>query len=69
MKNLSAEMTRYGVKNTDIQTLLSCTDRTVRNKLDGVTEFSVKEALRIRDTFFPGMRIAYLFSEDSDKPA
>lgn len=62
MRNLSAEMARYGVKNADIQKLLSCTDKTVRNKIDGVTEFSVAEALKIRDVFFPGLRVEYLFA-------
>ena len=62
MRNLSAEMARYGVRNADIQNLLSCTDKTVRNKIDGVTEFSVAEALKIRDAFFPGLRIEYLFA-------
>ena len=62
MRNLSAEMARYGVKNADIQKLLSCTDKTVRHKIDGVTEFSVAEALKIRDVFFPGLRVEYLFA-------
>lgn len=62
MRNLSAEMARYGVRNVDIQNLLSCTDKTVKNKIDGVTEFSVAEALKIRDTFFPGLRVEYLFA-------
>ena len=30
--------------------------------IDGVTEFSVAEALKIRDTFFPGLRVEYLFA-------
>lgn len=62
MRNLSAEMARYGVRNVDIQNLLSCTDKTVKNKIDGVTEFSVAEALKIRDAFFPGLRVEYLFA-------
>ena len=64
MRNLSAEMARYGVSNNDIQSLLSCTDKTVRNKLNGVTEFSFGEAMKIRDTFFPGIRLEYLFSQE-----
>ncbi|WP_050696639.1 hypothetical protein [Anaeromassilibacillus senegalensis] len=67
MKNLSAEMVRNGVRNNDIQELLCCTDKTVRNKLNGITEFSVSEALLIRDTLFPNMRVEYLFAADSDK--
>lgn len=64
MKNLAAEMARFGVNNSDIQVLLGCTDKTVRNKLNGLTEFSVAEALKIRDAFFPGIRIEYLFGKD-----
>ena len=72
MKNLSPEMARFGVSNADIQTLLACSDKTVRNKLNGSTAFSVEEAMKIRDAFFPGMRIKYLFAPDPDdhtKPA
>lgn len=63
LNNLAAEMTRYHVRNIDIQNLLSCTDKTVTNKMAGVTEFSVKEAMNIRDRFFPGMRLEYLFAD------
>lgn len=65
MKNLSAEMVRFGIGVSDLQKLLNCTDKTVRNKLSGTTEFSVKEAMNIRDTFFPGLRIEYLFQSDN----
>lgn len=65
MKNLSAEMVRFGIGVPDLQRVLNCTDRTVRNKLSGVTEFSVNEALTIRDSFFPGLRIEYLFQTDN----
>lgn len=62
MKNLSAEMARYGVSNADIQALLGCSSKTVTNKLTDSTAFSIGEALKIRDTFFPGLRIEYLFA-------
>lgn len=65
MKNLSAEMVRFGVSVSDLQNFLNCTDKTVRNKLSGTTEFSVREALGIRDAFFPGYRIEYLFAQDN----
>lgn len=65
MKNLSAEMARFGVGVSDLQRILNCTDRTVRNKLSGVTEFSVNEAFAIRDALFPGLRIEYLFQSDN----
>lgn len=62
MRNLSAEMARYGVSNTDIRSLLGCSGKTVTNKLAESTSFSVDEAIKIRDTFFPGLRIEYLFA-------
>lgn len=62
MKNLSAEMARYGISNADIQSLLGCSNKTVTNKLTDSTTFSVNEAIKIRDTFFPGLRIEYLFA-------
>jgi predicted transcriptional regulator len=62
MNNLSAEMARYGVSILDIESILGCTERTVRNKLNGVTEFSIGEAFALRDTFFPNMRLEYLFA-------
>ena len=67
MRNLSAEMARYGVTNADIQKLLSCTDKTVRNKIGGMSEFSISEAFKIRDTFFPSLRVEYLFSSADEK--
>lgn len=67
MRNLSAEMARYGVTNADIQRLLSCTDKTVRNKIGGMSEFSISEAFKIRDTFFPSLREEYLFSSADEK--
>ena len=67
MQNLLAEMKRYGIRNKDLSQVLALTDRTISNKLAGETEFTVKEALAVRDTFFPGLRISYLFAE-TDNP-
>lgn len=64
MRNLIAEMARYGVTNLDIKNLLNCSDRTVTNKLSGETEFSISEATKIRDTYFMGYRLEYLFAPD-----
>ena len=64
MKNLRAEMARFGVSNSDIQEFLGCTDKTAKAKVSGSSEFSVSEAICIRDKFFPGMRIEYLFASD-----
>jgi len=65
MKNLEAEMTRYGVSIADIQTAIHCrSEKTVRNKVHGKTKFSVFEALDIKNRFFPGFSVDYLFAPD-----
>lgn len=64
MKNLIAEMARFGIKIVDIQNCLGCTDKTAKGKVEGTSEISVADAFKIRDTFFPGMRIEYLFARD-----
>lgn len=61
MQNLSDELRRKGISQNTVAKLLGCTDRTVRNKLDGNTEFTVREALTIRDELFPGRSISELF--------
>ena len=53
MKNLIAEMARYGVRIIDIQSLLKCSERTVRNKLNNERDFTIPEALKIRNTYQP----------------
>ena len=64
MKNLIAEMARYSVSNADIQQILGCSEKTVRNKINEETDFSFPKTLKIRDTFFKGYRLEYLFTPD-----
>lgn len=65
MRNLRAEMARYGVSNTTLQSIMGCSHQTVVNKLNETTEFTIDEAFRIRDELFPGMRLEYLFQRDN----
>lgn len=64
LNNLKAEIKRESVSNADIAKALSMTDRTLRNKLNGVTEFNRDEMFKMRDTFFPKLNIEYLFHKD-----
>jgi transcriptional antiterminator len=66
MRNLLAEMVRYGVTNADLQKVLGCSEKTVRNKLSGETEFSFPETIKIRNRFFEGFRLEYLFAPDKE---
>jgi len=61
LRNLLAEMVRKDVSRHEIADLIDNTYGTVSLKLKGRYEFSVKEAKKIRDTFFPNTEIEYLF--------
>lgn len=59
--NLNAEMKRANLKLDDIAKELGVTNRTMRNKRDGVTQFTRTEMFTIRDKFFPNLGVEYLF--------
>lgn len=61
MRNIEKEMPRYNVTYFDIQKVIECTEKTVRNKLNGVTDFTYGEVSKIRNELFPGMTLEYLF--------
>ena len=71
-RNLEAELARNGISRTDIAKALSVAIPTVSDKLNNTNRLKLVEAMAIRDTFFPGMPIDYLFesnvSDDGAKP-
>ena len=62
MRNLKAEMERYGVSIHDIHVLIGKTERSARD--NGKATFTLPEAVKIRDTYFRGMSIEYLFAPE-----
>ena len=64
MRNLRAEMERYGVTVADIQKILGCSEKTVRNKINGETDFTLPEAFKIKNEFFKGYTLEYLFAAE-----
>jgi len=61
--NLRAEMARYGVRPKDITKALDLSPKSVSNKMSCRTGFTLDEAIKIRDTFFPGMGMDDLFAK------
>lgn len=61
---LRAEMARRGLKGRDIAEALQISSKSAYNKINGITEFTLKETIAIRDKFFPGMTIDFLFNSD-----
>ena len=61
MNNLKAEMARIGATPADIKNILGCTERTARNKINGRTEFTVSEAIKVHNEMFSSFSFEYLF--------
>lgn len=67
-KNLEAEMVRKGITRKDLAELLDVRYATVVDKLKGKFSFSLDEAFKIRNKYFPDLSIEYLF-EVQEQPA
>ena len=61
-QNLMAEIAKKRIKKKEIAEALQIDERTLRNKLDGHTQFRANEMLKIKDTFFPEQSLDYLFA-------
>jgi len=61
--NLEAEIARKGIHKKEIAKVWDCREATVYDKLNGKYRITLDEALSLRDEFFPGMRVEYLFSK------
>lgn len=62
LQNLRAEMVRYGITTTDLSRVAKRTERSIRLKVSGKNSFTLPESIAIRDAFFPGMSLEYLFA-------
>lgn len=61
LRNLRAEMLRYGITSADLSRAAKRTERSIRLKISGKNAFTIREGIAIRDAFFPGMSLEYLF--------
>lgn len=67
LTNLSRELRRKRITHNTVAKRIGVSERTLANKLSGRTEFTVREALVIRSSYFPELTPDYLFAED-DRP-
>ena len=63
--NLEAEMKRKGISRMDIANLLKVSYSTVHSRFNGNSEWLYNECVLIRDTYFKGMELDYLFATDA----
>ena len=59
--NLNAEMSRIGLTAMDISKELDFSYTSLRNKLNGTTEFLCSEIFEIQERYFPTLTLEYLF--------
>ena len=63
MKNIEYIRKEKGVSLVDIADCLQLKSQTVREKINGDSDFKFGEALKVQQTFFPEFDIVYLFKE------
>jgi DNA-binding XRE family transcriptional regulator len=68
-RNLEAEMAREGVSKSDLAKYLGVRYATVIDKTKGRFQFSIAEAFKIKDHFFPSCSLEYLFAQDEQQQA
>lgn len=63
LNNLRAEMARSNVTTSDIANAAGKSYRTISDRLKGIGQFPIQEAIAVRNVFFPGMDLEYLFTQ------
>lgn len=62
LSNLKAELVRKDIRpEKAVEAVLECTYKTARSKLNGETDFTVPEALKLVNTYFPNEKFKYDF--------
>ena len=62
--NLEAEMKRKKISRMDIANLLDVSYSTIHSRFNGNSEWLYNECVIIRDKYFPGMELDYLFKTE-----
>ena len=65
--NLRAEMARRNLLNKDISDGTGISYESLKNKLNGRSEFKRQDMYLIKNKFFPNYTIDYLFYKSKDK--
>lgn len=59
--NLAKELKNKGITYRAVAGLIGCTEKSVQNKMSGVTDFTLAEVLLINENMFPEYELKYLF--------
>ena len=59
--NLTKELKNKGITYRAVAGLIGCSEKTIQNKMSGVTDFTLNEVLLINENMFPEYELKYLF--------
>lgn len=59
--NLAKELKNKGITYRAVAGLIGCSEKTIQNKMSGVTDFTLNEVLLINENMFPEYELKYLF--------
>lgn len=62
LRNLRAEMARANVTVAEIAALSGRSCRTISDRIKGKGQFPIQDAIGVKNAFFPGMDLEYLFA-------
>lgn len=66
--NLMAEMVRKGIPASEVAKAIDVNPATLSAKMNNANRLKLVEAAKIRDRFFPGLAMDYLFSQVPMRP-
>ena len=61
--NLRSELANKGITQVALANMLGVTEKTLQNKLNGKTEFTITESLYICHNVLPEFNLNYLFKK------
>lgn len=61
--NLKGEMAKRSIKVEDIANVLQIHRNSASNKINGDTSFSIDEAVKVKEAFFPELSLKFLFEK------
>lgn len=64
---LRAEMVKSDITISKLANQIGVTEKTLRNKINGETDFTWKEALKVRKIVSPKMGLEELFQTDGEE--
>lgn len=59
--NLKEALARKDISQREIAAHLDIHENSIRNKISGSSSFSIEEAFKVKDRFFPDYDLKYLF--------